>query len=358
MKITIDVRKLHDSGVGTYITNLVPLIIAAMPEHQFNLLGQVEDLKQQAWTHAANIALVEVQSRPYSIAEQTELLRKIPADTDLLWVPFINIPLFYRGKLLVTVCDVAFLALPQFLNLSQRLYARLMFTAIRRKAAHILCISDFTKREFMRMVPGRQDNVTTTLLGTPPQWFTVQKTQNPHPKPYFLFVGNVKPHKNLGRLITAFRQIADKVPHDLVIVGKKEGFIISDQAVLTNQAELGDRVVFTGYLQEEQLHQYFAHATAFVFPSLYEGFGIPPLEAMACGCPTIVANGSSLPEVCGDATLYCEPTLVEDIAAKLVAMATNEELRQNLIEKGHARARQLTFERCAATTLQVLQHLL
>jgi len=355
MKITIDVRKIHDSGVGTYITNLVPLVIQAMPAAHFYLLGRVDDLKQQPWTQAANITLVDMQSRPYSVREQAELLRKIPIDTDLLWVPFINIPLLYRGKMLVTVCDVAFLALPQFLSLSQRLYARLMFTAIRHKADQILCISDFTKHEFMRLVPGQKSNITTTLLGTPPQWFHVQPIHRPHPKPYFLFVGNVKPHKNLGRLIGAFRQIADRIPHDLVIVGRKEGFIISDQAVLDSQAALGDRVVFTGYIEEATLQQYFAHAAALVFPSLYEGFGIPALEAMACGCPTIVSNSTSLPEVCGDAVLYCDPYSVQDIARQMLRLATDEILRAELIAKGKHRAYELTYEQCALKTIDIVK---
>ena len=360
MNLTIDIRKLRDSGVGTYLTNLVPLVINAMPQVAFTLIGNTDDLALLPWTHGKNIRLVDYRRRPYSPIEQLEFPERVRFDTDLLWVPFINIPLFYHGRLLVTVYDLNFLALPQLLSRSQRLYARLMFSAIRRKAAHVLSISQFTKDEFLRYVPGRHDNVTVTLLGTPPQWQTASSAGQhaPHPRPFFLFLGNVKPHKNLARLIQAFKQIAGQVPHDLLIVGKKEGFIIADRSVEAAAAELGERIVFTGYLDDETLKSYFAQATALVFPSLYEGFGLPPLEAMACGCPTLVSNGSSLPEVCADASLYCDPYSVDDIAAKMLEIAHDTNLRNTLIARGKQRVAQLTWESCAEKTVAVINNLL
>ena len=360
MNLTLDLRKLRDSGVGTYLTNLIPHVIAALPDTAFNLIGNKDDPATQTWATGKNIRLINYRRRPYSPIEQVEMPRLIPADTDLLWVPFINIPLLYRGKLLVTVYDLNFLALPQLLSRPQRLYARLMFTAIRRKATRVLSISQFTKDEYLRYVPGQHDNVTVTLLGTPPQWQTTSPAgqPNPHPRPFFLFLGNVKPHKNLARLIQAFKQISGQVPHDLLIVGKKEGFIIADRAVEVAAAELGARIAFSGYLDDETLKGYFAHATALVFPSLYEGFGLPPLEAMACGCPTLVSNGFSLPEVCADASLYCDPYSVDDIAAKMLEIATRADLRTTLIARGKQRAAQLTWESCAQKTVAVIHDLL
>ena len=359
MNLTIDLRKIRDSGVGTYLTNLIPHVLAALPHFNVSLLGHADDLATFAWTRSSNIRLIDYRRRPYSPVEQVELLRYIPKHTDLLWVPFINIPLLYSGKLLVTIYDLNFLALPQLLSATQRLYARVMFSAIRRKANQILSISQFTKDEFQRFVPSPRDQVTVTLLGTPPQWLASSSQAatppDPHPRPFFLFLGNVKPHKNLARLIQAFKQISHQLPHDLIIVGKKEGFIIADQAVEVASRELGDRIAFTGFLSDDALKAYFKQATALVFPSLYEGFGLPPLEAMACSCPTLVSNGSSLPEVCADASLYCDPYSVDDIAAKMIEIASHANLREMLISKGRQRAAALTWESCAQKTIAVIE---
>jgi glycosyltransferase involved in cell wall biosynthesis len=358
MKITIDMRKILDSGVGTYIQNLIPRVIARLPEHHFILLGPHNDLIQHFGGYS-HVTMLDYHTRPYSLREQIDLLPLIPNDTDLLWVPFINIPIFYRGKLLVTVYDVNFLALPHFLNWSQRLYAKAIFNAIRYKAEHVFCISEFSKQEFLRLVPGQRDNVSAILLGTAPQWFKpLHNLENPQSQPFFLFVGNVKPHKNLIRLLQAFEKIANQIPHNLVIVGKKEGFIVSDKAALAYPSALKERILFTGYIDDDQLRQYYAHATALAFPSLYEGFGLPALEAMACGCPVLTSNITALPEVCGDAALYCDPYSVDDIAQQLLRLATDEGLRQELMVKGKTRAAHMTFETCANETVKMIRNLL
>lgn len=358
MKIVIDVRKIHDSGVGTYIQNLIPKVIDQLTEHHFILLGRAEDIIDK-FAERNHVTIIDYRSSPYSLREQLDTLSVVPKDNDLLWVPFINIPLLYRGKLLVTVYDVNFLALPQFLNLPQRLYAQTIFRAIRRKANHILCISEFSKREFLRLIPGKEENVSAILLGTAPQWFeSIETMESPQSKPYFLFVGNVKPHKNIVRLLQAYEKIASQIPHNLVIVGKKEGFIISDTQALAYPSGLEERILFTGYINDETLRQYYTHATALAFPSLYEGFGLPALEAMACNCPVLTSNVTALPEVCGDAALYCDPYSVEDIAQQLLRLAKDEELRRSLIAKGKKRAASLTFDACAEQTAKVIQNLL
>ena len=122
-------------------------------------------------------------------------------------------------------------------------------------------------------------------------------------------------------------------------------------------AALGGRVKFTGLVDDAQLKRYVAWADALVLPSFYEGFGLPPLEAMACGCPAIVSDRASLPEVCGDAVLYCDPNDVEDIAARMLEVAASEATRAGLREKGLRRARQFTWDKCARETLVVIERL-
>jgi glycosyltransferase involved in cell wall biosynthesis len=162
----------------------------------------------------------------------------------------------------------------------------------------------------------------------------------------------------LKTLIETFGLIKDDVPHDLVIVGRREGFITGDETVVAEAATLGDRVRFTGYVGDDLLRQYFAHADALVLPSLYEGFGLPPLEAMACRCPVIVSNAASLPEVCGDAALYCDPHDPTDIADKIRQLTNDMNLQDALRQRGLERAKQFTWEKCAQETLAVIREVL
>ena len=149
------------------------------------------------------------------------------------------------------------------------------------------------------------------------------------------------------------------IPHDLVIVGRREGLLTADEAVAAKAEALGTRVHFTGFVEDDLLKQFVKHADALVLPSFYEGFGLPPLEAMACGCPALVSERSPrLPEACGDAALYCDPYNPRDIADKLALLMKDEGLRTSLRQKGLVRAKRFTWEACAEKTLGVLERVL
>jgi len=357
--ITVDVRMLHASGIGTYLCHLLPLVISYHPKVKFNLLGKVEELGQYSWTEAENVVLSDCSSPIYSVAEQFKLFQRIPSETNLFWSPHYNIPLLYSGKLLVTVHDVCHLAMPHLTGgLHKQIYAKGMISALSYKANAILCVSNFSKHEVLRMAGNNPLRVHSVYNGVSAQWFHIQKEQKPHKKPYLLFVGNVKPHKNLGRLLQAFQLVFEKLPHDLLLVGKKEGFLTGDHYVAAKAAELSDRVHFTGYVEDKALQQYFVHADALVFPSLYEGFGLPVLEAMACGCPVLASKAASFPEVCGDAALYCDPYSPEDIAEKISLLIADPSLREELRHKGRKRARQFSWEKCARETFAVIETVL
>jgi glycosyltransferase involved in cell wall biosynthesis len=294
----------------------------------------------------------------YGITEQVHLAVRIPPTTDLVWCPHYNIPVTFPGGLLVAIHDVCHLALPHLIKgAHRRAYARLMLEIVKRRASRILCSSEFTTREFRRLVGGN-GAVATVHLGIDPHWFAVQASERPHPRPYLLFVGNVKPHKNVGTLIKAFARIAGTIPHDLIIVGKQSGFVTGDAAASETAETLGNRVCFTGEVPVRRLEQFFAHADTFVFPSLYEGFGLPPLEAMACGCPTIVSRAASLPEVCGDAALYFDPTNPEELASLLIRVLSDAELRQELRDRGRHHAAQFSWDRAARETVAAMEQVL
>ncbi len=360
MKIAVDVRMMFSSGIGSYIRHLVPLVIRSMPKARFYLLGRPSEMRQwRGFAQSARVKWVETTSPIYTIAEQIELERKIPKDTDLFWSPHYNFPVLWKGKLLVTVHDVYHLAMLKGIgNLTKRFYARRMFGRLTRQADALICVSQFTQKELFRLTDAKPERTKVISNGVDEAWFKVKKGKRPHDRPYLLFVGNVKPNKNLSSLLNAFDLIKGKIPHDLMVVGKKEGFITGDPSVLEKAEKMGGRVRFTGTVDQARLGQYYAHADLLVFPSLYEGFGLPPLEAMACGCPAVVSRAASLPEVCGSAAEYFDPLNVDEMVRKITEVLRNKKLRTRMIALGKQQARRFSWKKTAQGTCGVIDSLL
>lgn len=358
-RMVVDVRMMFSSGIGTYIRNIVPAVISACPNVEFYLLGSKRELEKFEWAKRSGTTVIDCTAPIYSITEQLDFLKKIPANSSVVWIPHYNIPFFGSRKLIVTVHDLFHLAMPAYIGgLHKRLYARLMFNAVARNADIIICVSQFTANELFRLTDTDQKKVRVIHHGVAASCPSDQSEGNPHSKPYLLFVGNVKPNKNLIRLLEAFKTVCSAIPHDLVIVGKKEGFITSEANVMAKANELGSRVRFTGAVNNSALQRFYRHATAFVFPSLYEGFGFPPLEAMTYGCPVISSHAASLKEICGAAAYYIDPYNVENIANAIVQVLGNESLRQALINKGYERAKMYTWERSAHQHISVFEEML
>lgn len=357
--IAVDARMIRASGIGTYISELLPRLIAARPELGFALLGSVSLLQELPWTRTSNVRIIEMDVPIYSMREQIALARRVPPDSSVFWSPHYNIPLVWRGRLVVTVHDVAHLALPHiFGGFHRQAYARFMLRRISRSANSILTPSEFTRMEFERLVGVPRGRLEVVHNGVNQEWFNVAPSPSPHPKPYLLYVGNVKPHKNLGRLVEAFGQLASRIPCDLLILGKDEGLRTGDSAVPVTAGRLGPRVQLVGAVPQGLLRRYVAHAEALVLPSLYEGFGLTPLEAMACGRPTIVARAASLPEVCGDAACYFDPLDSTSIAEAILLVLQDAKLQETLRCRGLERARRFTWERSAQATLAILDGML
>ena len=154
-RLAVDMRMLHSSGIGTYLRNLVPCLVKLLPDARFNLLGNTDMLGRYAWAHRPNVSLHDCRSPIYSVSEQFEIPAKVTRGVDLLWSPHYNIPLLYRGRLVVTVHDAFHLAMPEYVGgLHKRLYAKAMFSALRRKARSIMCGSQFAADELTRLTRG------------------------------------------------------------------------------------------------------------------------------------------------------------------------------------------------------------
>ena len=356
-KLCIDLRWIDASGVGMYIKGIMPGIVETLRDILIVGLGDRSRLEEFSWSQAPNLQLVDCRAARYSLAEQIQLPFTIPSGTDLFFSPYYTIPLLYRGRLAVTVHDMSHLVVAEIVsNPKKRLYAQTMFRALRRRASAIFTVSNFSKSELLRLTSGpNENNILTTHLGISAEWYKAAELPPVHSRPYFVCVGNVKPYKNLGRLVEAFLKIRHRVPHDLVIVGQSEGLITGESAEFFKRVrEAGERVHLTGFVSHQELMSLVGHAGGLIMPSLYEGFGLPPLEAMAAGVPVAVARAASLPEVCGDAALYFAPLEIEDIADKLTAIATDARLGRQLRENGLEHSRLFTWQSCSQKTAKAL----
>ena len=354
--LAVDARLADSSGIGTYITQLVPRLAPQLTGVRLALLGDPATLAPIA--QAAGAEVRPCTARLYSLTEQWEVWRALPRGTTALWCPHYVIPLLWRGPLAVTVHDVLHLRMPEmFSGRAKQAMVRAMFGAVRRRADLVLTDSVFTASELRALVGEPRGRLETVHLGVDEEWFGIPDVPRAA-RPYLLYVGNVKPHKNLVRLLDAFARVAPALPHELRIVGRREGFIAADDEVARRAEALGDRVAFTGRVPDAELRRLYRGASALLFPSLYEGFGFPPLEAMAAGVPAMVARSGSLPEVCGDAALWVDPHDVASIAAGIVAVATDTPLRERLVSAGTARATSFRWDATARRTAELLAPLL
>lgn len=269
-----------------------------------------------------------------------------------------------RCPTVVTVYDLTPQRFPHLHTRLNRIFLRWAIPAMSRRATAVIAISASTKRDLVMLSGIDPTKVHVTLLGvdhtrfapqTPRQAAAALAPLGIHP-PYILAVGTLEPRKNLPTLLRAYATLPADTP-PLVLTGGK-GWGDDDLARLITALDLRQRVRFTGYVPDDLLPALYAAADVFVYPSLYEGFGLPVLEALACGAPVLTSNTSSLPEVVGDAGVMVDPTDAPGLAAALGRLHTSPGERQTLREAGPLRARRFSWDACAAATLAVYRQVL
>jgi glycosyltransferase involved in cell wall biosynthesis len=273
-----------------------------------------------------------------------------------------GIPLFFKGgKYVVTIHDVIPLVLPWAFSPKHRWILTTALARIRKQAEVVIVPSTAVAEDVVHYLRVERERITVIPMGCAPRF---QPSQEPArvavirrryglPERYVLFVGTLEPRKNVKTLLQAFAHVIADAPQDglrLVIAGG-EGWGREDYLATVAALKMHDYVVFTGFVEDDDLPDLYRGALLFVYPSLYEGFGLPVLEAMACGTPVITSNCTSLPEVAGDAALFVDPTQPEMLAAAISSVMHDGELRQALRAKGLARARAFSWDAVAEQTL-------
>jgi glycosyltransferase involved in cell wall biosynthesis len=354
VRIGIDVRKLHDFGIGTYIRNLLRQLARLDQTTEFVLLCRPDDA-QTLQGLGGNFRPVAERAGNYSLAEQLKVPLALRRErVTLFHAPHYVLPPLAHCRSVVTIHDCIHLMFPQYLPNRMALgYARASMAMAARRATRVLTVSESSKTDIMRFFgtdPSKIDviyNAFDERFGVEPRAEEMDRVRERYQlhDQFVLYAGNVKPHKNLERLLDAFHLVRQRgLDHlKLVMIGDD----ISKYASLrraVHQYQLHKYVRFLGYLPEETLAVMYRLASAFVFPSLYEGFGLPPLEAMASGTPVVTSNVSSLPEVAGDGAVLVDPYNPEAIADGIYRVLTDADLAADLRRRGLARARQFSWE--------------
>jgi glycosyltransferase involved in cell wall biosynthesis len=355
VRIGIDARKLHDFGIGTYIRNLLRQLARIDRETEFVVLCRPDDRRWLA-SLGENFRAVVEPAGTYSIAEQVRVplaLRR--QGVTLFHAPHYVLPRLVRCPSVVTIHDCIHLMFPEYLpNRLALTYARTAIRTAAHRAARVLTVSESSKRDILRFVNIAADkihvipNAYDPRFGVRPSEKDVERVRERYQlqDEFVLYAGNVKPHKNLERLIEAFALTRQRgLDHlRLIIIGDDISKYASSLRRAVHRHQLHPHVRFLGYVPETTLAVMYRLASVFVFPSLYEGFGLPPLEAMASGTPVVTSNVSSLPEVAGGAAVLVDPYDPASIADGLTRVLGDPALRQDLGARGIARAQAFSWE--------------
>lgn len=263
----------------------------------------------------------------------------------------------------VTIHDISFLRNPAWFRADRALYYRKAIKMTLNRAAMVITGSQYTACDLEEMLGFSRERVRVTPYAARSEFRPLDeaaqqavRTKYKLPNRFFLCLGTFEPRKNLERCVLAFSQIAAKLSSDLVLAGRWGWKTRGLRAVL-NDSPYAGRIHLPGFIMDEDLPAVLSAATALLYPSLYEGFGLPVIEAMACGTPVVVSRASSLPEVAGDAALYVDPYDTEALSQALIALDSEEQLRCTLREKGLQRAKTFSWARTAELTLAVYREL-
>lgn len=333
MRIAIDIRKIKDYGIGTHICNLLKSLSDIDKENEYFLIGYNP---AELPVLGKNFHFVKTTAGKYSLSEHfliPVILKKIKGD--IFHSPHYVTPFFHRGLTTVTIHDVIHLLFPYYLPLRiLRYYAYFQMRRALKFSRIAFTVSESSRKDIIKFFPWAENKVKVVYNGVDERFFgkaekeIVEKFKRELGK-YALYVGNIKPHKNIEVLIKAMKKFKERIK--LVIAGGKP-----DKKILEKieREGLNGVVIFKGFISFNELLALYEASTVFVFPSLYEGFGLPPLEAMAKGVPVVSSFLSSMPEILKNGPVYFDPYSEESLIEALNAVLNNEELRKEKILEG------------------------
>lgn len=367
MKIGIMLRhyEQQEGGVKVYTKKLLPLLFSLGSRHQYVLMYQNPKLLG-TYAHYPNVEEVAVGmpgTVPWDQIAVPWMARK--RQIDLIFNPKFTIPFFSKAKKMFVLHGSEWFVIPEHFKKHDQWYFNAFVPWYCRRADAFIAVSNAVKNDAVRHTGVNPDKVYPIHNGFDPVLFqpvrdrdrllAVREKYN-LPERFILWCGQIESRKNVARLLRAFALIKDEVPHHLVLAGQQRWSTRAELQTM-NELNLGDRILFPGWIQHGDLPAVYSLAQLFAFPSLYEGFGIPLIEAMACGCPIVTADTCAPPEVLAGAGCLVDPLSVEGIAAGMRKVLLDAPLREAMIEKGLERAKAFGWDKCARQVLAVFDAL-
>lgn len=370
MRIAIDAHTVGTKlgGNESYAVNLIEALAEIDSLNHYTIYVTTDEARERFGSRWPNFKVRSTLPHTPLIRIPLTLsaeLRKNPVD--VLHVQF-TAPPFCPCPVVVSIHDLSFEHLPQTFKRRSRTQLRLTVRHSARRAARILSLSEHTRRDIIETYGINPQRVTAIPLAAPDHFGPIidnrelQRVRHNYgiDGDYILSVSSIQPRKNLARLVRAYASLrgdgsADKLPK-LVLVGKR-AWLYDETLRALDETNVKDAVILTGYVPESDLRALYSDALCFVYPSYFEGFGLPPLEAMKCGAPVIVGNRTSLPEVVGDAALTVDPFEVDAIAGAIRNLINDSALRRELSVKGQARAQEFNWRDTARKTLAVYKEI-
>jgi len=376
MNIGIDIRVLARgtrTGVEEYTINLLSELLPLEPKINFKLFYNAYQKVQlnYPWLSLNNVQLKDfrIPNRLFFMAARyanQPRVDKLLGGFDLYFnTHFFTAPLSVGFRKVITFHDLSFERYPYFFSRRKRLWQRFLMAAQQeaKKADKIIAVSQSTKDDLINLYGLEPGKIKVIYSGVGKQFRPLKQGSEASirilaskynlPDKFVLYFGTIEPRKNLIGLIKAFELLRAKLDLKLVIAGAK-GWLEQDVFRVARESKYRSDIFFTGFVEEIDKPALYNSAELFVYPSFFEGFGFPPLEAMACGLPTIVSHTSSLPEVVGQGALMIDPYNIDELAWAMEMALTDNDLREHLIKKGIEQAKKFSWPRCARETLKVL----
>ncbi|MFH1523232.1 MAG: glycosyltransferase family 1 protein [Patescibacteria group bacterium] len=371
-------------GLGRYTQEIVDNIIKIDNFNEYVIFFNKDNFEEFK-LESEKVKKIMVNVRWYTLAEQVLMPYYIwKNNLDLMHFPHFNVPLFCPTKFIVTVHDLiltkyptlrATTLSPLLYKIKNLMYKIVIWLAVKR-AREVIAVSKYTKNDIVKHFKIKPEKIVVTYEGVAnlaknrDTLFTTklddEKTLLSYNinKPFLLYIGNAYPHKNLENLLDVFSKLHKYQPNlQLALVGKEEYFYkkiknYSRDLELWQENKKETPIIFPGYVPDAQLEVLYKNALAYIFPSFYEGFGLPALEAMAKGCPVISSNKSSMPEILGEAAIYFNPENKEEMLEKIELVINDKDLQENLIEKGKNQVKKYSWWECASKTREVYEQVL
>ena len=363
LSLVVDARVLWGSGIGRYVREITARLIRRGAFGEVVLAGNPIELK--AWCDAEafgrGVRILPVSGGRYSVASQLSWMRtaKSLPHNAVVWFPHWDAPFYFRGPpSVVTVHDLIQLRVPGYAGPAKRWAMRRLLSSVTKRARRVVTVSEFTRRDLLAVEPGLKGRVDIVAGGVAAAFFEVPADTATLPDrvaaPFILCIANRKRHKNLRGAVEVLAKLKKECPAMTLVVG---GEWFPEWRDVMARAELlgvADAIIDLPRVSDAQLVALYGQAECLLFPSRYEGFGLPVLEAMACGAPVVASNATAIPEVAGDAALRVSPDDIDGMTAAVRRIRDDRSLRASLIARGRERAAGFTWDRSVAAMEQIL----